>query len=216
MTNEFESVERSTLADRIYEQVRAAILRGDYADGAELNQVALAKQFGVSRVPVREALQRLESERLLTAEPFRRHTVRTLSGDEVMELIEIRIQLETLGLRRAAPHLDASRLQALHRLNESLRRENDPEEWLLGDWEFHRRLVGPDTACAEMVDDVRLRIHRYLNAAARLGARHETAVGEHHAIVTSLEGRRLEEALDHLRDHILTTGRALVALIDPS
>ena len=188
-------------------------MRGELADGAELSQVALARQFGVSRIPVREALQRLEAERLLSAEPFHRHIVRSLTADEVMELIEIRIQLECLGLRRSGDRLDQEELATIRRHNDRLRSETDPGRWLQGDWEFHRRLVGPGTVCAEMVDDIRLRIHRYLNAAARLGHRHQIAVEEHEGVVEALEHADLDEAQDRLRRHILTTGQALVELI---
>src|SRR4051794_10802535 len=64
--------ERRTASDEVADTLREAIIAGTFEDGAELNQVELARHFGVSRVPVREALRRLEAEGLVSAEAHRR------------------------------------------------------------------------------------------------------------------------------------------------
>ena len=204
--------ERGTQADRIYAEIRGWIVQGELAEGEELNQVALAKHFGVSRIPVREALQRLQAERLLTSEPFRRHQVTRLSADDVDELMAIRSELECLALRRHGTRLGPADLADLSGLNESLRAESDPQQWLATDWEFHRRLAGGDTALADFIGDVRHRIHRYLNAAARMGARHASAVNEHAGVLEALEASDLPAAEARLRHHIQITAEALKQL----
>jgi len=92
-------VDRQTFADRIYEGIRAAIISGSIPEGAELNQVELAGRFGVSRVPVREALRRLQAERLVVANPYQCYIVVRISPGEVLEMIELR---EELGCSRYA------------------------------------------------------------------------------------------------------------------
>lgn len=202
--------DRTTQTDRVYQAIRDAIVGGDLPEGRSLSHVALARQFGVSRIPVREALQRLEAERLLVSRPYRGHRVPSLDVGELEELIEIRMLLEVLALRRHGARLDQDEIRELRALNRSLTHERDPAEWLHGDWEFHRRLAGGDTPSAEFTGDIRRRIHRYLNAAGHLGDRHERAGQEHGRILGSLEAGELEQAERHLRHHIGSTGKALV------
>ncbi|HEX7097600.1 MAG TPA: GntR family transcriptional regulator [Acidimicrobiia bacterium] len=205
--------ERRTQADRVYHSIRDAILRGEIAEGETLNHVALAKKFGVSRIPVREALQRLQAERLLVFEAYRGHRVASLGPEELEELIEIRILLECRALRKHGVRLPRSELDDLLRLNEGLANQEDPELWLRSDWELHRRLSGGDTPIAELVGDVRRRIHRYLDAASRMEDRHASAVAEHRAILEALVRGDAREAEKELRQHIRHTGRALAALL---
>lgn len=201
--------ERTTQADRVYQAIRDALVGGELGEGKALNHVALARQFGVSRIPVREALQRLEAERLLVSRPYRGHLVPQLDVVELEELIEIRILLEVLALRRHAAKLSAAEIRELRALNRSLADQDHPNEWLHGDWEFHRRLAGGDTLSAEFTGDIRRRIHRYVNAAGHLGDRHARAVKEHGQILSALEAGDLDGAETHLRCHIDSTGKAL-------
>ncbi|HVL56663.1 MAG TPA: GntR family transcriptional regulator [Burkholderiaceae bacterium] len=84
------------------EQIRAAVLAGDIAPGTRLYEVELSQRFGVSRTPVRAALQALASDGLLEYEPHRGYSVRRFDLDETMQAYEIRATLEGLAARRAA------------------------------------------------------------------------------------------------------------------
>jgi len=83
--------DRRTAADHVADAIRAAILTGTFASGATLNQVELAEHFGVSRVPVREALRRLEAEGLVRADAHRLVTVIGLSTERVAEIFDLRL-----------------------------------------------------------------------------------------------------------------------------
>ena len=99
--HDFRPIHRGeTLADGVYSRLKDAIQRGELADGAEVNQAGLALQYGVSRVPVREALRRPRAEQLLVANPFQRYAVTTLSSDHVLQLLDVREELEVFGVRR--------------------------------------------------------------------------------------------------------------------
>jgi DNA-binding GntR family transcriptional regulator len=208
-----DSSGRTTETDRVYRAIRDAIVDGDLPEGEALSHVALARRFGVSRIPVREALQRLEAERLLVSRPYRGHRVPSLDLDELEELIEIRILLECLALRRHASTFGPEVIEELRQLNHSLAEEDDPTRWLHGDWDLHRKLAGDDTPSAEFTGDVRRRIHRYLNAAGHLGERHIRAVEEHERVLAALADGDVELAETHLRHHIESTGKALVAFL---
>src|SRR5690242_6752922 len=78
----------------IYESIRRAILDGRYGPGERLVESQLATTFGVSRTRVREALSRLEAERLVASRPTRGHVVRELGRLDMEELYALRLELE--------------------------------------------------------------------------------------------------------------------------
>jgi DNA-binding GntR family transcriptional regulator len=102
-----------TMSAAAAEQLRRRILSGSYAAGHALRQDALAEEFGVSRIPVREALMQLEAEGLVKIVPHRGAIVSGLSAKEVIELFELRALLEPPLLKLSAPKLDANDYLAL-------------------------------------------------------------------------------------------------------
>jgi DNA-binding GntR family transcriptional regulator len=96
-------------------QLRRAISAGEFVPGQPLRQDALAKRFGVSRVPLREAFKVLESEGQVVYEPHRGHKVATLSLDDLLEVYRLRQLLETEAARSALKTVPSPGvLQALH------------------------------------------------------------------------------------------------------
>ena len=113
---------RATLTDRVFAELRAGILSGRFQPGERLVEEKLSPEFGVSRVPMREAIKRLQAEGLASpAEDGRGVAVTRLSPEAVEELIEARAVLEGLNARFAARHRDPT---TLARLKEVLERGN--------------------------------------------------------------------------------------------
>src|SRR5688572_3432450 len=83
-----------TVADAATRELRQRIMSGELADGTPLRQDALAAELGVSRIPIREALSRLESEGLVASYPHRGYVVTALSSEEISELFDLRSLLE--------------------------------------------------------------------------------------------------------------------------
>ena len=92
-------------SQRVFRALKDDILNGVLPPGLQIRQEAVAEQFGVSRVPVREALRQLESEGLLTSELHRGAFVSNRSLDEVEEMLDIRQALELCALKLALPNL---------------------------------------------------------------------------------------------------------------
>src|SRR5215217_912423 len=118
----------ATTPDRIAETLREEILRGAVAPGQPLRQEELAERFGVSRLPVRDALLRLEAQGLVHVYPNRGAFVISLSVDEVREIYEMRILLEGDIIERAVPRMTADDwrlIDAAH--TESVRTAGAPE-----------------------------------------------------------------------------------------
>jgi DNA-binding GntR family transcriptional regulator len=109
-----------TLVDYVVTNLRDEIVSGAHPFGAKLDQLALAERFGVSVVPIRESLRRLQSEGLVTFHPRRGASVIELSADELEEVYLIRGVLEELSTQLAVPSLSLEMLDRLgHLIDES-------------------------------------------------------------------------------------------------
>ncbi len=102
-----------TSAERVYEDLRAAIIGGEYAPGERLRAEALASRFGTSRTPVREALMLLEGDGLVEIEPRRGAVVRTFDPADLVDLYEVRAVLEARAAALAAARVTTEDLAAL-------------------------------------------------------------------------------------------------------
>ena len=101
-----------SIADQIFEQLERDILSGRYPKGEILSELSLAKQLGVSRTPVREAIRRLEQENILE-ETSRGLTVVGITHEDMMDMYDIRLQIEGLAARRAAERITDEELSAM-------------------------------------------------------------------------------------------------------
>lgn len=198
--------ERRTASDYVAEALRQAIITGQFADGEELNQVELADHFDVSRVPVREALRRLQAEGLVTAEAHRRAVVIGFNRERIAEVYEIRSMLEGYMLVRAAAQLDKQALADLQRTCDEMDRIDDHNEWLARNHEFHRALLSPSKATTTMalVEQLSMQVERYLRRSGGVH-RPEEAGREHRKIVDALRKGDVENAREVLTNHILHT-----------
>src|SRR4051794_21344954 len=113
---------------RAYEQVKRMILSGELAPGTFLAERQLAARLGMSKTPVRSALERLESEGFLSISPQQGAVVRDLSSHEISELYEVRMALETFVAGRVAGRLSPAQVQrleaSLHAQRENLARRD--------------------------------------------------------------------------------------------
>lgn len=208
------AVSRTTLGDRVYERVHDAIVRGELPAGTEINQVELANRLGVSRVPVREALRRLQAERLLDANPFQRFVVTKLSREQVLELFDLRQNLEIFAALRARSRDDFLEvdLPAARVVASSMELKMSAEEWLQADMEFHRSLNGRDSAVSTIIDEVRYRIYRYVHLDSPDLPRRKEVLAEHETILKAVERGDTDEIravieahVGHTRDRLVRT-----------
>jgi DNA-binding GntR family transcriptional regulator len=204
-------------ADYVAEALREAIQRGDLDDGAVLNQAAIAAHFGVSRVPVREAMRQLQAEGLIESRAHRLAIVRALDFDRVVEIYDIRALLEGYAAERAVPGLDAGRLKELRALEREMRAVDDHTRWLELNADLHRQLYEPSGAetTLELIDQLRSRAERYVRMWSRGGGVHRPVeAGREHAEILRLAGKGDAEGvrdaivshIRHTRDRVAATG----------
>lgn len=131
---------RVTAATTVLSELRRAIASGELAPGTQLVQESLAEKFGVSRVPLREALQVLEGEGQVVHEPHRGYFVVELSVPDLVEVYRIRAVLEAEAARMALANLTDDELAALETLEKAIRaaaRDGDVAAMIEANREFH-------------------------------------------------------------------------------
>ena len=110
-----------TLSDLVYRRLRDAIIDGRLAAGMWLRQEALAQELGTSQLPVREAIRRLAAEGLAVRIPYKGVRVVEFSPEDIIDMFNVRITLESLAVRYATPLISAQALDALKKnLDESV------------------------------------------------------------------------------------------------
>src|SRR5437879_11686681 len=105
------AIPRQSLTSAVADKLREEIIRGTIPEGAQLRQDAIAMQYHVSRIPVREALRQLDAEGLITIVPNRGAIVPALSPEDIEELFTIRALLEPEVLKASVPHLTQADFQ---------------------------------------------------------------------------------------------------------
>ena len=199
---------------RIADSIRVGIIAGEYPPGTRIRQEDLAARFGASRVPVRQALQQLEYEGLVTVVANSGAWVSRLTLTECEEIYQMRERLEPLLLRMSAPRLDDSAIEELSRLAQRISEVGaDTEAFLALDREFH--LASYQGATTAQLGDL---IQKLWNTTAPYRRAYvETwepesrriAYEEHHLIVAALRDGDVEEAERVLSGHIRRTRRQL-------
>lgn len=208
-------IERHTIVDRAVNAIREKILDGEYAEGAPLRQDAVAAALGVSRIPVREALRKLDAEGLVTFSPHRGAVVSTLSLEEIKEGCELRAMLEGDLIRRAVPRLTSDildRAEAILDAYDIAFEAGDVGKWGALNWRFHSTLLGP--ARRPLTMSVLLNLHnqtdRYTRMQLALTHGESRAAEEHRAIAGAAREGDVERAYDLLTEHIISSGASLI------
>ena len=141
------AIPRQSLSAAVVERLTEKILSGELREGEQLRQDAIASEFQISRVPVREALSHLAGEGLITIVANRGAVVSALSPDEIVQLFETRAVLECYMLRCAIANMKEEAFQRaadiLRRYEQSLENDSEVKSWGRWNWSFHSALYGP-------------------------------------------------------------------------
>jgi DNA-binding GntR family transcriptional regulator len=209
------AVVRDTTSQRTEVVLRNMILDGTIAPGQRLNEVALAASLGISRGPLREAVQRLASEGLLTVVSHRGAFVRTFERREIVELYDVRAALELHAVRlvcRNSTDEDLEDLTAMLDETETRIRQSSGHAYP-AELDFHLRLVM--LAGNQELMSAALGVHHQLSLARSMSAkrplRARAAVVEHQTLVDAMRARDvhgatelMEAHIEHSRDSALT------------
>ena len=210
-----------SIADQIFEQLEKDILSGRYARGEILSEVSLAKQLGVSRTPVREAIRRLEQENILQ-ETGRGLLVVGISQEDMMDMYEIRLQIEGLAARRAAVRITDAELSAMRETLDLQRfyvekgAESNSDQIKNLDSQFHEQLYqssGSKAFCDTLLS-LHKKITKFRRASVSKRSRAMQSIEEHETIYEALAKHDPEAAANAVREHALRARERIHQLED--
>jgi len=194
---------------RVTEGIRQLILSGELAPGSRISQESLAARFGTSRIPVRDALNRLESDGLVVLKPNSGAWVARLDLNECLEIYKIRERIEPLALSEAVPRMTDEEIAGLDALVEQMSQTTDTETFLRLDRQFHLASY----RAAGMQQLVQM-VERYWNSTQHYRRAFTNLLGsegswiihaEHRLIIDALRRRDGEGAAHVLFEHIRRT-----------
>lgn len=209
----WKSLDSRTLADQAYALIADAIVRGELTPDARIAEAALAKQFNISRGPLREALRRLEGRGLVVVRPNAGARVVSLSARDVKELYEIRESLEALACQLATQRITEQELDALDAL--LLEHDRNPSAGrassrLASAPDFHTAVIHASGSnqlinllCGELFD--LMRVYRYRSSGEE--GRTPDAFREHRQIAAAMRARDGNRAAELMCQHVRRSRR---------
>jgi len=193
-----------TVADRIADVLREAIVGGVLPGGEALRQDELAVRFGFSRMPVRDALRQLETEGLVTIHPTKGAFVALMDGTEIREIYAVRELLETEALRLSCPRLTDEKLREAAELLDQIDREPNVAHWGSLNAAFHSALYSQcgNGRLLALIDAHHGAADRYVRVLLSNFDYHERSQSEHRELLSACRKRDAEKAVAVLQSHL--------------
>lgn len=211
-----ETIEFSTMSKGVYDSLRDQIRKGILKPGQKLTIRQIAESFGVSTMPVREALSKLQAEGFVIFD--RRSTlVRNLSLQEVKEIFSIRQRLETLAIEWALPNLKQEDLIELKEILKQMDRQNiSHDDWERLNHEFHLKFykLSKSETLIQLIknvwDSVTPYMHIFLSSVDSL----HHAQNEHHEMIKMIEDNNLDGLIALTTNHLEYTSSVITNALE--
>lgn len=206
-------------ADHILEDLEQMIVTGNFADGERLDEIRLSEHFGVSRTPVREALQKLAAAGLVEQRPRRGVFVVEPGPVELVDMFEAMAELESSCGHLAAKRITEPKLLALQEANDLCKRavaDDDADQYYAHNEKFHHLIY--DAAESSYLGDLAAKLQKRLKPYRRLQlhlrGRLEQSMAEHEAILRALSEGNSDRAAHELRSHVAVQGEKFHHLLN--
>lgn len=199
---------------KVYDYLYHEIVNGNLRPGAAISELELSKKLQTSRSPIREALMALESNGMVRRYPGRGCFVAEITVQDLNEIFDLRILLETAALQRSYHFIKDCELEQLEHDLQRLTEESPAEEYFETDRRLHELLIGN---CGNMRLLLILRtLNGQIEQMRRISARQPMRLAasrvEHLGIVVSLRERDLEKACQLLSDHIRNVQKSTLSV----
>ncbi len=208
---EFRTV---SLATQIFDRLEEDIITGVYPRGEILTELKLVEQLGVSRTPIREALQRLEQERLIE-DSGKGSVVLGITEQDLADIMDVRYQLEGTAVYYATQNAKPEDLEALRKiteLQEFYYSKQDFENLRLMDDRFHEAIY--QLSGHNVIQDILVSMHRKSQRYRRISMSHEArtpkVVQEHYAIYAAMAEKNPELAKERIMNHIASAKKSMM------
>lgn len=195
------------LRDVVFQTLRQAILKGELQPGERLMEIHLAQKLGVSRTPVREAIRKLELEGLVDMIPRKGAVVAEITVSELEDVLEVRMALEELAVKRACRNMTPEQLERLKHAEAEFKRVlygNDLIACAQADEAFHEVIYGMtgNKRLVQILNNLREQMYRYRMEYLKDRKSHAVLVREHEEIIEALETNNEEMALRATAVHV--------------
>jgi DNA-binding GntR family transcriptional regulator len=212
------AVLKQSLPEVIANDLRERILSGDMAEGDIIRQEALAEEYDVSRMPVREALKRLNAEGLVQWTNNRGGSVTKHSLSQIGEIFDLRILIEVDLFRRAIPEMTAGDFARSEKLLDQMEIsyiEDDVGKWGALNHAYHSALYGAAgrDLTSELLDRINLQSDRYVRLHLSVMKQREPAKEEHRMLLDLAKKGLIDEACKLLAQHIGRTKDQLLEMV---
>ncbi|MDC7244630.1 MAG: GntR family transcriptional regulator [Sphaerochaetaceae bacterium] len=212
--NIYKSVQRI-----VFETLKDEVLTGQLKPGDFLNTLTIARRLGVSRTPVREALNRLTSIGLTENEPHKGYFVKKLSVDEILEIYYIRASLSGACTRLAVNNITDEQIGHLSSLCDEMENhlsQNNHEHMLDTNYTFHDTIfkAAHSPRLQELVLQYYQLSEQYRALALELPGRYGEVCSEHRAIVDALKKRDPDLAENKEKEHQINTARRIAEALN--
>lgn len=207
----------ANLSALAFERLEQAIMSGELKPGERLSETTLAKRYGISRGPLREAIGRLEGRNLVERVANQGARVISLQNDQLIDLMVIRESLEGMACRLAATRIKPAELKKLQRMLE----QHAQDEAIVsgrgyfqggGDLDFHYRIVhasGNDRLVQMLDEELYSLLRLYRQRLSTRPGRPAQALDEHRRVLAALEARDPDAAEAAMRAHIQSSRASL-------
>lgn len=195
-----------TLSQEVYKHLRDKIIKGEFPPGEKISIRKIAEMYGVSTMPAREALNKLQSEGFIISK--RRSTVvKQLSIKELVEIFMIRKTLEKMAVEWSLPNVGTKELNELETAVKEMDHITDPGEWNQLNKQFHFHLYSYSNSAPllELLEKMWGRVEPYMNIYSSSSQHLLLSQQEHYKMLELLRAQKLEELIHLTMDHIQKT-----------
>lgn len=209
-----DTIKPITTAGALADRLRAEINIGRWQTGEVLRQEDLADEFGVSRIPIREALALLQSEGLITIEHYRGARISRLSAEQIEEIFDLRLILECDLLERALPAHNDHSIRELQRIQTQLEMlDHTPLAWLATHRDFHDQIYAPANRprSMDLLKQLRAPIERFCIHRFAPGLQKADWSEGHRRLIAAIRAGDIAAALRQLTTHLKETRTAVIA-----
>ncbi|WP_156410350.1 GntR family transcriptional regulator [Bosea sp. Root381] len=203
---------RPTASDVIARHLREAIMSGKIKEGLPIRQDEIAGLFNVSKIPVREALKRLEAEGLVIFQRNRGAVVTEMSQFEIVQIFEVRALLEANAIKLSVPQMTAATFAAAQDYSDQFAAETDVAKWAELNWKFHSCLYEDANRpfMVGLIRSVNDRIERFLRIQLSLSAGQAVADQEHREILAACRAGDAQSASQLIHSHVMDACSSLL------
>lgn len=199
-----------TKSEYVYQQIKDAILREEFAPGYRLRQEDLAQRFNTSQMPVREALRMLKAEGLVSAQSHQGAVVVDIAPRQYLDMTSVRTHLETLAVCEAAPHHTESSIKHLEDLANRMENATNGRKYSELNHQFHAAMIEPcpNELLKDLIKSQWERVWKTYSRSLFVlrPERMDIASAEHRDIIKAIRSRsasRVLAAVTAHRDHTL-------------